>query len=748
MSFDPDDVLRKMLGPGMARQLAEIERIERQARVIEDLTSPLPEIADLQLPSAADMARQSGAIPDPRDICGVRAQLEMSRAYSATDSILSQAMADASLVEESINSRAVDLVQSVSETHKQFLDSVTRPLDLGLSSSGLCDISDLHSDLIEILERCQKAAATPALRAFQDELVTQISDLLPAAPSFDGIFDSMDRVDAVMAPAFRALPQFEDLFEQLNPSAFLEQIDALPDHGHWLSDDLQQKLAMELAAQPSWQELLSLATNSGAGRTATESVRVSAWRLSREYITAYDRTVQDKRGRMPLRERAKLIFYFGAALAGYLGCAVAIYGTLANQEVRPHKSLQPTTPTGPSIKRDRWTVPSRGDIVLRSSPRHGSAPATRLGRGALLLMRRHSKGWVEVDAWDCEGRHYMGWVEESLLQMIGRDTDDGCPVPSPEKRPKDGFRPPQMVVRAGSEAVEAWHTFFQSKLVNANSRQSYYRACRQFFGWCEEHNLALDTISPGDAAAWRDQLLEEKAPTTTRQYLSAVRRLFDWWQNNRIMNSNPVQAVRVAGHQSTQNSPQGLSPSEIVRLFESFDNDDLVGRRDRALVGVMTFALVRVSDAAQLRVSDVDLDTVKPNLMSTDRERGQQEIPLNTTVAHWIREYLELAGIGMQKDSWLFRSFGRGRAATKVTDRPLSRQDIHACVGRALTRAGIARKGGPHALRATGIKLLLTQGTPIEVVARIAGHASLQTTAKYDSRSWQEMRTALSRITT
>jgi site-specific recombinase XerC len=71
--------------------------------------------------------------------------------------------------------------------------------------------------------------------------------------------------------------------------------------------------------------------------------------------------------------------------------------------------------------------------------------------------------------------------------------------------------------------------------------------------------------------------------------------LFDWLVVGQVLAINPAHAVRGPKHVVARGKTPVLTEEEARRLLESIDTSTLVGLRDRALIGVMTYAVTRIS---------------------------------------------------------------------------------------------------------------------------------------------------------
>jgi site-specific recombinase XerD len=128
---------------------------------------------------------------------------------------------------------------------------------------------------------------------------------------------------------------------------------------------------------------------------------------------------------------------------------------------------------------------------------------------------------------------------------------------------------------------------------------SYARAVKQFFDWCDAHHLDLNDIEPISISAYIELLGTEMAKPSVKQHLAAIRQLFDYLVTGGILPSNPAGSVRGPKYVTTRGKTPVLSGDEMRQLLESIDTSDLIGLRDRALIGVMGYTFARVSAVAR-----------------------------------------------------------------------------------------------------------------------------------------------------
>src|SRR5882762_290416 len=158
---------------------------------------------------------------------------------------------------------------------------------------------------------------------------------------------------------------------------------------------------------------------------------------------------------------------------------------------------------------------------------------------------------------------------------------------------------PGIVCGGGERAERRFLEFFAATIRNKNTREAYYRAVCRFFAWCEKHRLhELPDIEPLHVAAYVEQMLQKprhdsKDPygkPTVKQNLAAIRMCFDWLVTGQVLAVNPAHAVRGPKHVVKRGKTPVLSIEDARMLIDSIDATTLVGLRDRALIGVMTYS--------------------------------------------------------------------------------------------------------------------------------------------------------------
>jgi site-specific recombinase XerD len=294
-----------------------------------------------------------------------------------------------------------------------------------------------------------------------------------------------------------------------------------------------------------------------------------------------------------------------------------------------------------------------------------------------------------------------------------------------------GITVPATIAAAGDHAARRFLEFFAATIRNRNTRMAYYRAVTEFFAWAERHKIGqLADIEPLHVAAYIEALGTRMAKPTVKQHLAAVRMCFDWLVTGGVLTVNPAHAVRGPKHVVKRGKTPVLTTDQARVLLDSIDTSTLVGLRDRALIGVMTYAFARVGAVVAMRVEDYFANGKRWWVRLHEKGGKRHEMPAHHKLEAYLDEYVRAAGIAGDDKGPLFRS-ARGRTG-ELTGDAMHRVDVWRMIRRRASERGMKVKIGCHTFRATGITAYLEAGGTLENAQAMAAHESPRTTKLYD----------------
>lgn len=310
-------------------------------------------------------------------------------------------------------------------------------------------------------------------------------------------------------------------------------------------------------------------------------------------------------------------------------------------------------------------------------------------------------------------------------------------------------REPAIIEQAGSNARFAWDEFFA--IDNEHTRIAYQNAVERFFGWCSEEGRELSEIMPGDVTRYLKQMVNLRTglPTskeTKQLHLSAIRQFLDVLVQRHAILLNPALSVRRPKSSSKEGKTPPIPESKVSELFESIDTANVVGLRDRAILGVLLYTAARRGAVAHLRIRDFWTDGVQYFLRFHEKGGKVRDIPVRHDLQEWLHTYIRGADLENEPaDAPLFRKaiFRTGLLASDGME-PRNISDL---AKRRFRNCGLPDTLTVHSFRATTITNLLSQdGVNLESVQDLAGHADARTTRKYDHSSRKVNRNLVERI--
>jgi site-specific recombinase XerD len=239
-------------------------------------------------------------------------------------------------------------------------------------------------------------------------------------------------------------------------------------------------------------------------------------------------------------------------------------------------------------------------------------------------------------------------------------------------------------------------------------------------------------------AAIRSKLQEYYKPATVNKALAALKgTLRAAWQSGQMSAEDYQKAISVKGVRG-ETLPAGreLSSGELAALLDDCEHDKTnAGARDAAIIAVMYSCGLRRAEVITLDLADYNVEDGQLKI----KGKGNKERTAYVTggsaqaLADWL-------GVRGSKAGALFVAVNKGGV---LGDGRLTSQAIYNMLQKRADEAGV-KSFSPHDMRRTFVSDLLDAGADITIVSKMAGHASVITTARYDRRPEEAKRKAAS----
>lgn len=267
--------------------------------------------------------------------------------------------------------------------------------------------------------------------------------------------------------------------------------------------------------------------------------------------------------------------------------------------------------------------------------------------------------------------------------------------------------------------------------------ESYVGDIRAFIDWLEtKGNIFTGNFKRFHVTKYRNHLVQEGYEVNTiNKKINSLQSFNQYLLNNNYTNEIAVDLkkdkVKVAA--GSEHEVEIFTDTDVEKLLFYIQLED-VSSRDRLIILLLLYTGVRVSELVNIKLKDIDI--LAMNLTVAWGKGGKRrEVPLKNEVIEAIKEYLE----GERRDNKFADS-----EYLILTNRSakMDRDAVNRLLNSIESKLSIRMH--PHKFRHTFCTRLLKRGVELTTVSKLAGHASIQTTAKfYINTSQKEKRDAV-----
>jgi integrase/recombinase XerC len=272
------------------------------------------------------------------------------------------------------------------------------------------------------------------------------------------------------------------------------------------------------------------------------------------------------------------------------------------------------------------------------------------------------------------------------------------------------------------DTVMDYQEYLERTGKSANTVKAYAYDVAAFASWFEQttgDEFGPGIVDPREITDYRGHLLQRgSSPATINRRLVALRRYFLWAKKQGMISNTPFEMLeRVRVKEQKDVAPRWLTRNDQLALLRAVRQGGKA--RDLAIIQMMLDAGLRISEVAGLNMSDIELnDRSGWVYVRTGKGMKPRSIPLSVHIRKALQAYLTIRR-DVDEDSLFLGQRG-----------PLSEWGIHAIVKKYAYQAR-QEDVTAHTLRHSFAKNLVDAGTPLDQVAILLGHESLDTTQIY-----------------
>ncbi|WP_156660414.1 tyrosine recombinase XerC [Secundilactobacillus odoratitofui] len=277
--------------------------------------------------------------------------------------------------------------------------------------------------------------------------------------------------------------------------------------------------------------------------------------------------------------------------------------------------------------------------------------------------------------------------------------------------------------------VELFITYLESERQYSVDTVTAYRedlaAFQQFLSTTDSQDDLLK-VTKLDVQVYLSQLYDEhKARTTIARKISSLRSFYDFMIREGLQSKNPFAYVTLKKRPAPL--PRFFYEKEMTALFQAAaaNPDDLLAKRDSAILEVLYGTGIRVSECCQLQLVDIDFD--RQLMLIHGKGNKERYVPFGHYAKDALTEYMQMTR------QPLMAKYHKDHQTVFINHYgdPITSTGIEYVLNQMIDRSTLTGDIHPHMLRHTFATHLLNNGADLRTVQELLGHSSLSTTQIY-----------------
>lgn len=213
--------------------------------------------------------------------------------------------------------------------------------------------------------------------------------------------------------------------------------------------------------------------------------------------------------------------------------------------------------------------------------------------------------------------------------------------------------------------------------------------------------------------------------TSAARFCYTSRNFFKFLYDNGLKKTDLSIFIPTYHYDSHSKLPSTYNDNEVTKVIESVDRSTKTGKRDYAVMLLLSALGLRASDVANIKFEDINWAQNRINLIQFKTGK-EVELPLLSEIGNAIIDYLKYARpISSEPFVFLKASKPFNKVAPSVITQIARKYFL-------VSGVNVRNKHhGAHALRHSLATRLLNQNTKLSVISEVLGHRTIQSTMFY-----------------
>ena len=233
------------------------------------------------------------------------------------------------------------------------------------------------------------------------------------------------------------------------------------------------------------------------------------------------------------------------------------------------------------------------------------------------------------------------------------------------------------------------------------------------------------------------------AAGTCNNRLAAIRAYLWYVADGEIsMQSIALGASKVPFMKGPQKVKETINPDDLKALLSAPSDKTKTGIRDKTILILLYDSAIRVSELRELKIDSLKLNESIPYIRVRGKGDKERIVSITDKTVEHLKRYIKIYHLEKDSDYPLFYTVIKGHISIMSTGNVERILNKYAEMIRP-EHPNLPQKLYPHMLRRTRACGLYQNGVELELVSRILGHTSTQTTRIYASPSIEMLKAAM-----
>lgn len=262
------------------------------------------------------------------------------------------------------------------------------------------------------------------------------------------------------------------------------------------------------------------------------------------------------------------------------------------------------------------------------------------------------------------------------------------------------------------------------------TKKLYKRTLEYFITWSVKNVSDIRNITKADIIRYKSYLISAgRSAATVDNYISSIKKFFEWLTDESYVTKNPAESIEWMRDRNGTFIKSALTMDQVYKLLDAVNTNSAIGRRNFALINLLSFTGLRCIEASRLNIGDMRKAANKWHLQiqrkGSNEKSGLVVVPLD--IVQPIKEYWRYRSGELSEDKPLFVNHAPRSTNTRLTPVCISR-----IIKGSLIKIGLnSNKYTAHSLRHTAATLAYYAGSENWEIGKMLGHKNPRQTEHY-----------------